>query len=110
MAGKKQKKEPVTVELSEKLGNGFVMGISIDPEMSGNISWRAIISGKDGIIAVFVKPLNRDGFRAVVNGREIANDNGVMATYQDWKKEAENATGVSISWLPQGRAMWKLEI
>lgn len=111
------KKITVTVKpLIKKLGKGFELHVVAMKPKNSNISWRAIIADyneiKDGnLVAIFDKPLKRSDFTADIQGHEIQlNDNGVQATYRDWKAKVEDTFDIKIPWQPTGRAMFRLDL
>ncbi len=100
----------------KKLGKGYELHVVAVNPKKGNSSWRAIIADyneiKEGnLVAIFDKPLKRSEFTADAQGHEIQlNDNGVQATYQDWRAAVEKLIEVKIPWQPMGREMFRLNI
>lgn len=102
--------------LIKKLSKGYELKLIEMKPKNGNISWRVIVVDynklKDGdLVALFDKPLKRCDFDAVVQGNEIRlNNNGVQATYLEWRTAVEKLIGVKITWQPMGREMFRLFI
>lgn len=97
--------------LIKKLGKGFELHILAMKPKNGNVSWVATVKSKDGDIATFVKPLDRSKYSVTIQDKEFPiNDNGVQATYQDWRVAVEKLTEVKIDWRPTGREMFRLNI
>lgn len=115
-----EKKISVEVKpLIKKLGKGYELNVVAMKPKGGNISWIAIIKDKDGeSVAAFAKPLERSKYLVsigIIKGNFEGttfpiNDNGVQATYQDWKAATEKLLEVKIPWRPTGRAMFRLNI
>lgn len=110
------KKETVEVKpLVKKLGKGFELHVIAMKPKDGNVAWAARVAlavGKDNCkedIAVFNKPLERSEYLVSIQGKEFSiNDNGVQATYQDWRAAVEKLIEVKITWRPTGREMLRL--
>ena len=105
----------VTVEvkpLTKKLGKGYELHVIAMKPKGGNVDWIATIKDKDGdSVACFNKPLGRDMYASVIQGTALPiNDNGVQATYLDWRTAVEKLIEVKIPWRPTGREMFRLNI
>jgi hypothetical protein len=98
--------------MSKKLGKGYELQIVATKPKHGNISWIATVKNKDGeTIAAFNKPLERNKYLTSIQNKVFPiNDNGVQATYKNWRTEVEKLIEVKISWQPTGREMFKLNI
>lgn len=97
--------------LVKRLGKGFELHVLALKPKNGNVSWIATVKDKDGDIAAFNKPLERSKYLASIQGKEFPiNDNGVQATYKDWRRAVERLIESKIAWRPTGREMFRLNM
>lgn len=103
--------------LVKRLGKGFELHVLALKPKNGNVAWVARVAqamGKDKCkedIAAFNKPLERSKYLVSIQGRAFPiNDNGVQATYQDWRRAVERLIESKITWRPTGRGMFRLNM
>lgn len=108
-----EKKISVAVKPTiKKLGKGYELCVIAMKPKGNNVDWVATVKDKDGhSVATFNKPLGRDMYTSVIQGVTLPiNDNGVQATYQEWKAEVEDTFKIKIPWQPTGRKMFRLDL
>lgn len=108
-----EKKVSVEVKpLIKKLGKGYELYVTAMKPKNGNISWMVTVQDKDDKdVATFNKPLERSKYEVSIQGKSFPiNDNGVQATYKEWRMTVEKLIEVKIPWQPLGREMFRLSI
>ena len=98
--------------LTKKLGKGYELQVIAMKPKGGNVDWIATIKDKNGDgVACFIKPLGRDFYTSFIQDTAFPiNDNGVQATYLEWRAAVEKLIEVKIPWQPTGREMFRLNI
>ena len=87
--------------------------VTISPAKDGICSWEVIIQEKKtgAKIASFKKGFAKKDYIVTIGGEDFPiNNNGVQATYAEWKTAVEGIIKREITWQPQGREMFRYNL
>jgi len=104
----KSEKSTKTIPLGD-----FLATITAMPARNGICSWLMNIVEKesDKGVACFRKGATKKDYIVTIGKQPFPiNNNGVQATYLEWRVAVEKIIGVEIAWQPQGREMFKYSI